>query len=304
MRSPGSAPARCETSGVTSPLGAPTSGLTLLATNQIWRYWGMGSYLSDVIAEGIHDIDLWLGNQHVNIDAHGIYNLSEIKSMLSCHGVAVRTLTPEQGNPKAYNVASCDNVIKRLTRVYYRQVIHLAKELRAERISINAGWFPYDVELERARDCLITMLCEVCSMADSEGIEVCLETLVRKPYRLVCDLPDLLCVLDKVDASNLKATLDTGTIARNGESLLSYLEQLGNRIGYVHLTNLAPSVFAHLAWGDPLGTLDGVMICGQLAQGGYEGHCALEMTYAPYFATPREVLSRALTTLEGCECRC
>ena len=304
MRPPGSASACVELSDAALPMEASTPSLALLATNQIWRYWGLETFLSDAVAEGVHDVDLWLCNQHVNIDAHGVYNLSEVKSMVRRNDVAVRTLTPEQGNPKAYNVASCDGTIQRLTSAYYHQVIHLAGELGAERISVNAGWFPYDVEPGHAWDCLISTLGEVCSMARAEGIEVCLETLVRKPYRLVCSLSDLLRALDEVSASNLKATLDTGTIARNEESLPEYLEQLGSRIGYVHLTNLSPSVFAHLAWGDPLGVLDARAILGQLAQGGYEGCCALEMTHAPYFATPREVLTRALTTLEGCERRC
>lgn len=275
--------------------------MRFLPTNQMWRYWSLETFLADVSAEGMRDVDLWLCNCHVNIDAHGLYNAGEMIVACRKHGVRIRTLTPEQGNPKAYNVASSDAETKRLTLGYYRNVVELAALAGASRISINAGWFPLDVEPARAWDAMVAAVAAVCDLAAEEGIEVCLETLVAKPYRLVTDLASLRRALADINRSNLRATLDTGTIARNGEELPAYLAAFGSYVGYVHLTNLDPTVFAHLAWGDPSGTLDPAAIVRTLRAGGYEGDCALEATRASYFGHPREILSRANITLKGCE---
>ena len=87
--------------------------MRFLPTNQIWRYWSFDTCLRDIEATGTRDIDLWLCNNHVNIDAHDIYNAKAVVDGLRKHRVRVRTLTPEQGNPKAYNIMSSDCHIKR-----------------------------------------------------------------------------------------------------------------------------------------------------------------------------------------------
>lgn len=274
--------------------------LRLLPTNQIWRYWSLETFLDDAAGEGVRGVDLWLCSQHVCIDAYGVHNADALVNACKGRGVDVRTLTPEQSNPKAYNIASCDPLIIRLTRGYYEHVVKLAELLGARRISLNAGWFPYDVERGRAWDCMVRALGAVCSAAAGRGIDVCLETLARTPCRLVCGIDDLARALDDVGCPNLKATLDTGTIARGGECVSGYLERLGQRVGYVHLTNLDRRVMSHVAWGDASGELNPALIVSELESGGYEGDCALEMTHPSYFGCPREVLSRTKTVLKGC----
>lgn len=82
--------------------------LHFLPTNQIWRYWSLETFFADVKEEGMCDVDVWLCNQHVNIDAHGVYNADKLIEASRRYGVRIRTLTPEQGNPKPYNIASSD----------------------------------------------------------------------------------------------------------------------------------------------------------------------------------------------------
>ena len=141
----------------------------------------------------------------------------------------------------------------------------------------------------------------ICDIAGEQGIDVCLETLTPKRYRLLTDRGSMAQALSDIDRPNLRVTLDTGTIARGGEDLEDYLEQFETKIGYVHLTNLDPSVFAHLAWGDERGILDAGNIVTALTRHGYDGDCALEMTCPSYFNNPREILTRALSILKGCE---
>ena len=115
------------------------------------------------------------------------------------------------------------------------------------------------------------------------------------------DADGLSRLLGEVNEKNLRATLDTGTIARNGDNLPTYLREVGERVGYVHLTNLDPNVFAHLGWGDSRGVLDPGGVLQELGAHGYEGDCALEMTASAYYDCPREVLARSIETLKGCE---
>ena len=124
--------------------------MRFLPTNQIWRYWSFERFLVDVSALGLRDVDLWLCNQHVNIDAHAVYNATEVARLLSRYGVRAQTLTPEQSNPKAYNIASSDSVVQRLTKGYYEQVVSLGARLGVQRISLNAGWRLLDDEPARA----------------------------------------------------------------------------------------------------------------------------------------------------------
>lgn len=273
-----------------------------LPTNQIWRYWGFETFLADVASEGARAVDLWLCNCHVNIDAHGIYNALTVSKLMRDHGVHAATLTPEQSNPKAYNIAAADTQVRRLTLGYYCQIVRLASLLGAQRISLNGGWFAMDEEPARAWDAMVGSLAAICDMAAGEGISVCLETLVEKPYRLVTDCASCVRALADTDRPNLLATLDTSTIARNGEELSSYLDAVGDRLGYVHLTNYNPHLPVHLAWGDERGVLDARHVTRALAERGYRGDCALEATCPTYYGRPREVISRALNSLKGCEC--
>lgn len=275
--------------------------LTFLPTNQIWRYWSFERFLGDVAQLGAQDIDVWLCNQHVGIDAYGVYGSDRLIALLDGYGMRVRTLTPEQGNPKAYNIASLDRQIQRLTMRYYENVVKLGSLLGVRRISLNGGWMLFDDEPDAVRVSLCTALRRICDMALSKGIEVCLEPLVRKEYRIVTNLEELLWVMKEVDAQNLYATLDVGTIARNGETLSSYFKELGARIGYVHATNVNPRAMVHLGWGDSRGTLDHRLMLDELKAGGYRGDCALEMTDPSYFAHPADILARSLRTLKGCE---
>ena len=275
--------------------------MRFLPTNQIWRYWSFDTCLRDIEATGTRDIDLWLCNNHVNIDAHDIYNAKAVVDGLRKHRVRVRTLTPEQGNPKAYNIMSSDCHIKRLTEGYYRQIVRLAGMLDCSRISINGGWFSLDEDPSKAWDNMVSSIGLICDIAGEQGIDVCLETLTPKRYRLLTDRGSMAQALSDIDRPNLQVTLDTGTIARGGEDLEDYLEQFETKIGYVHLTNLDPSVFAHLAWGDEHGILDAARIVNSLIQHGFDVDCALEMTCPSYFNNPREVLARALSVLKGCE---
>ena len=126
--------------------------MRFLPTNQIWRYWSFERFLADVASLDVHDVDLWLCNQHVNIDAHAVYNAAEVVRLVGRYGVRVQTLTPEQSNPKAYNIASSDSQVQRLTEGYYRQIVSLAARLGARRISVNGGWHLLDDDPVSARD--------------------------------------------------------------------------------------------------------------------------------------------------------
>ena len=139
--------------------------MRFLPTNQIWRYWSFERFLVDVSALGLRDVDLWLCNQHVNIDAHAVYNATEVARLLRRYGVRAQTLTPEQSNPKAYNIASSDSVVQRLTKGYYEQVVSLGARLGVQRISLNAGWRLLDDEPARAWEALCSMLRTICRMA-------------------------------------------------------------------------------------------------------------------------------------------
>ena len=142
--------------------------------------------------------------------------------------------------------------------VYKRQM------LDCSRISINGGWFSLDEDPSKAWDNMVSSIGLICDIAGEQGIDVCLETLTPKRYRLLTDRGSMAQALSDIDRPNLQVTLDTGTIARGGEDLEDYLEQFETKIGYVHLTNLDPSVFAHLAWGDEHGILDAARIVNSL----------------------------------------
>ena len=272
-----------------------------LPTNQIWRYWSFEKFLEDISSLGVTDIDLWLCNQHVNIDACDVYNARAVAESVGKRGIHVRTLTPEQSNPKAYNIASLDKQIQKLTRGYYENVVRLGARLGVKRISLNGGWFLFDDDPSKAWDAMVSTLTFICHRAAQEGIDVCIEPLSKARYRLVMDEQGLSRVLEEVNEKNLYATLDTGTIARNGEELGSYVRAFKDRIGYVHLTNIDPKMFAHLGWGDSLGVLDPCEVLATLQAGGYTGDCALEMTKSSYYECPRAILARSIETLKGCE---
>ena len=268
-----------------------------LPTNHTWRYRSFESFLREATELGAHDLDVWLCNQHVNIDAHDVYNLDEVLDLCSRYDARVQTLTPEQSNPKAYNLSAPDEELRTLTFEYYRQLVRLARALDAKRISLNTGWHFLDEDVSRARDRLVQMLQAICDLAGENGIDVCVEPLLKKPYRFDSSPSGLAELIGDVGSRNMFVTLDTGTIVRNGGHIEDYLEVLGSKVAYCHLTNACEGASGHLSWGDRDGSLDAGDLIETMAAYGYDGDYALEMTRECYFLNPKENLRRSLEKL-------
>lgn len=106
----------------------------------------------------------------------------------------------------------------------------IAKELGCTDIIVHNGYIPNtsweSAWIERASEKWISFL------ESRNDINFYIENQFELNSSIICKL------VDKVNLSNFKACLDIGHVnAHSEESLINWIENLGNRIGYVHLHN-------------------------------------------------------------------
>lgn len=269
----------------------------LLATNQIYRFYTFETYLREVAACGIKAIDLWAAAQHLNVNHMAIYNLEEVKTLLEKYEIAVKSLTPEQSNPKPYNISSTQESVRKNAVDYIENLMKVSNALHCGLISLNSGWCFWDEPKEAGWEAMIKSLKELCSLASRYGLKLSIEALSKKSSLLVNSKEDLKRVIEEVGREELGITIDTGTVTRNGDSIEDYFKMFQKRITYCHLTNYSSKVFGHLAWWDERGELDSNEIISIFEKYCYEGYFALEMTLSEYYLEPQNVYKRSLERL-------
>ncbi|MFK8077565.1 MAG: sugar phosphate isomerase/epimerase family protein [Granulosicoccus sp.] len=123
------------------------------------------------------------------------------------------------------------------------------------------------------------------------------ESLKPQETNLVLTAPDVRRILDEVDSSNLKTTLDTGAMAIAGEEPEDHFDLYGDTIIHCHFVDAVPRSVSHLAWGD--GELPMEKYLHYMDGQGFNGLLTLEMTAGRYGLNPKLALEQSVSLLKA-----
>ena len=261
--------------------------------NSHYRYYTLEDFFRHLEENGIRRAELWTCASHFRLDAHSRQSAWEIKVQARRRGVDIICLTPEQNNPKPYNLASRDPALIRLTRSYFHSAICAAQELECPLVGVTSGWSFYSEPAEDGWARSAAMLRALAEEAAGRGVTLVMESLLPRETRLVNTLERARRMLREVDSPGLKINLDLGSMAFSGETVQQWFDAFGRDLVHCHFVDGRPA--GHLAWG--MGERDPGVDLEVFRRNGYAGYFTLELLAADYYERPWEADAQSMRTL-------
>ena len=119
----------------------------------------------------------------------------------------------------------------------------------------------------------------LCSYSAKKGVTIFIETCKKTTTNLVVTSKELKRFLDDVGAKNLMGLSDTDQMSQAGEHINDYMDNLGDRYGFVHFSDLNHTI-------PGTGGLPMEDYYNTLVRRGYDGWCSCEMCNRSYFLDP------------------
>ena len=157
---------------------------------------------------------------------------------------------------------------------FYRHAVDCAAELGSDCVSLWSGVLRDAISRERAMDRLVAGLEEVLRHAAGRGVSLGFEP---EPGMLIDSMRRYEELLDRVDAANLRLTLDVGHLHCQGEvPIADQIRRWGPRLVNVHVEDMRAGVHEHLMFGR--GEIDFPPIIEAFRQIDYQGGLYVELS--------------------------
>lgn len=258
-----------------------------------YRFYTLEDFFCSLQKNGIRHAELWTCASHFMLDHMSWQDTRKLGKDARRYEVQIICLTPEQNNPKPYNLASRNRELKVRTQNYFENAIRVAQELDCPLVSVSSGWAFYSEPVEEAWKRSVDMLHHLAEFALTRGVTLAMETLLKRETRLVRTLEEQRRMLHEVDSKGLKVNLDTGSIAAAGEKIEQYFEVFGKDIVHCHFVDGTPT--GHLAWGE--GNLNPEELLETFCKNNYQGYYSLELLSSDYYEQPYEADRRSIEVL-------
>lgn len=265
----------------------------IAAMNSHYRYYTLEDFFNAIQFLGITHAELWTCASHFLLDEFTRQDTGELRQKARNHGIEIVCLTPEQNNPKPYNLAARDPELIQRTKHYFQNAIYAAEELECGLISVSSGWNFYSEPREEGWKRSVTMIYELSEVAYQHGVTLVMETLLPRETRLVRTIRELKKMLDDVNSPGLKVNLDLGSMSVAGESIQQWFDMFGSDIRHCHFVDGHPA--GHLAWGE--GNRDPEADLSAFYNNNYKGYFTLELLSPDYYEKPWEADKKSLQTL-------
>ncbi|MDO4436950.1 MAG: sugar phosphate isomerase/epimerase family protein [Coriobacteriaceae bacterium] len=259
----------------------------LAAMNCHHRFYSLESFFKSSRSNGYDCVELWTGPQHFFMDYASNDSVERLAALARLCGVRIIGICPEQTNPKPNNMAACSAEAQRRTFSYFSRAIDVACAVGVQQVVLTGGWAFLDEDASAAYERSVSMLRRLADYAEARDMLLAVEALQPGESVLLNSAADLKRLLNDVDRPVLKACLDTGAMARAGDTIERYFETLGTDIVHAHFVDVDMDVMdTHLAWGD--GTRDMASDVRAFVQAGYQGVLSVETVSSRYHAHPDE----------------
>jgi L-ribulose-5-phosphate 3-epimerase len=157
---------------------------------------------------------------------------------------------------------------------FYKYAIDCAAELKSDCVSLWSGVLREPIERPQVMDRLVAGLHAVLEYAAKAGVAVGFEP---EPGMFIATMPQFQELLGRIDAPNLRLTLDIGHLHCQGEKpIADAIHHWAPRLVNVHLEDMRAGVHEHLMFGD--GQIDFPPVLRALSDSGYPGGLYVELS--------------------------
>lgn len=169
---------------------------------------------------------------------------------------------------------TADAAERRRRIAFYQHAVRCAAELRSDCVSLWSGVLHDGGDRQGAMSRLIDGLRQVLDDAAAHGVAIGFEP---EPGMLIGSMTDFEELLARIDAPNLKLTLDIGHLHCQGEvPIAEQVRRWASRLVNVHLEDMRAGVHQHLMFGE--GEILFPPILKALASIGYRGGVHVELS--------------------------
>jgi L-ribulose-5-phosphate 3-epimerase len=157
---------------------------------------------------------------------------------------------------------------------FYKYAIDCAAQLGSDCMSLWSGALNEPLAHEQALDRLVEGLGEVLDYAAQRGVQVGFEP---EPGMLIDSMQTFEALLARIDAPNLRLTLDIGHLQCQGETPISdVIRRWAPRLANVHVDDMRTGVHEHLMFGE--GQIEFPSVFQALTSSGYTGGAYVELS--------------------------
>ena len=156
---------------------------------------------------------------------------------------------------------------------FYKYAVDCAAQLGSDCVSLWSGGKPESPSAAQTMDRLVEGLGEVVDYAERRGVPIGFEP---EPGMFIDSMSAYEKLLARIDAPNLRLTLDVGHLHCQGETPIdAMIRRWAPRLVNVHIEDMRVGVHEHLMFGE--GEIDFPPVLRALGQVGYTGGVYVEL---------------------------
>lgn len=267
----------------------------LAINNFNYRRWSFDYFLRSVKELGLHNIELCGCHPHFTIYEAEKFPAEEFAAKIREAGIEVTAIEPEQ-NFLPVNIAAVNPYLREQSIRQLRFFIENAKVFDCDKVVIYPGKafvdHPHSQGWMYARESVK----ELCGIAADNGVTLLMTPVSSFVSDLMTDTKMVRRMLDEVGADNLMVCANTSIPGYVGETLETYFEVFGSRIGLVQMADAAEDC-DQLAWGE--GKLNLKEQIDILEKFGYEGPVTMELLMEEYAEDPHRIHAASLEYMKN-----
>lgn len=255
-----------------------------------YRRWSFDYFLDSAKKLGLKNIELCGCHPHFTIFEAEVFPVREFADKIKKAGLKVSAIMPEQ-NFLPVNIAAVNPYLREQSIKQIRFFIENAKAFDCDKVVIYPGKafmdHPHSEGWKYARES-VKILCEI---AKEYGVTLLMTPVSGFVSDLMPDCATAKRMLDEVGADNLGVCVNSSIVGYVGDTLETYFETFGDKIGLVQLADAVEDC-DQLAWGE--GNVDLAQQVATLKKYGYEGAVTMELLMEEYAEDPHTVHADSL----------
>ncbi|MCO5997898.1 fructoselysine 3-epimerase [Actinoallomurus rhizosphaericola] len=244
---------------------------------------------------GYDYVELWGGRPHAFAPDLKAGDLAAVRALADQHGVPIRVYTPEH-NAYPYNFMIGSESQRADAIDYLTTCLDMGKAMGAEFTVISPAHAGYRTPRAEVNERLVDSVTQLARHAERIGHTLVVEALTPYESNVCTTADDLAWLLDQVGSPNLAAMCDIVPPFVQHESIVGYLDKLGDRMRHLHVVDSDGSSDTHLVPGE--GVIPLRELLAEFRAAGYDGTATIELV-TNYLNEPRLYARRAIDELRA-----
>ncbi len=261
----------------------------------VYIYYNPEETIECAATAGYDAIDIWGGRPHAYRNDLREHDIRQIRALVDDFGLEIASLIPAQFN---YPTSLCHprKSIRMDSVQYMTLCVETAARLGAPIISVTAGHTLNDQSLDEGWDLLADSFLRICDFASNYDVLIAIEPAVSVETNLINTTIQAMDMIDQLGCDNLGVLFDTGHALIVGEDTPSAIENLGEKLLHLHLSDNDGKQDQHLVPGK--GEYDFKSLINALRLALYDGFLTAELGW-DYVLDPDPAAIEAQDFLEN-----